>query len=74
MKIVVSKLTQKKSFFECNVKNFFKGMKDLEKEMHFNEYWNDLIMNQLPILFPMVFINIQDDDLSVVRGPLFSKR
>jgi hypothetical protein len=48
--IVVSKLTQRKDFFECNV-NFFKGMKDLEKEMHFNEYWNDLIMNQLPILF-----------------------
>jgi hypothetical protein len=50
--IVVSKLTQRKDFFECNV-NFFKGMKDLEKEMHFNEYWNDLIMNQLPILFPI---------------------
>jgi hypothetical protein len=47
--IVVSKLTQRKDFFECNV-NFI-GMKDLEKEMHFNEYWNDLIMNQLPILF-----------------------
>jgi hypothetical protein len=25
-------------------------------------------MNQLPILFPMVFINIIQDDLSVVKG------
>jgi hypothetical protein len=40
--------------------------------MHFNEYWNDLIMNQLPILFPMVFINIIQDDLSVVKGDLYS--
>jgi hypothetical protein len=43
-------------------------MKDLEKEI-FNEYWNDLIMNQ-SILF-LVFINIQDD-LSVVKGDLYS--
>jgi hypothetical protein len=28
-------------------------MKDFREEMHFNEYWNDLIMNQLPILFPI---------------------
>jgi hypothetical protein len=39
-------------------------MKDLEGDAFFNEYWNDLIMNQLPILFPMVFINIIQDDLS----------
>jgi hypothetical protein len=40
-------------------------MKDLEKEMHFNEYWNDLIMNH-PYYF--LFINIIQDDLSVVKG------
>jgi hypothetical protein len=39
-------------------------MKDLEKEI-FNEYWNDLIMNQL--YYSWYFINIQDD-LSVVKG------
>jgi hypothetical protein len=45
--IVVSKLTQRKDFFECNV-NF---LKEWRKEMHFNEYWNDLIMNQLLYYF-----------------------
>lgn len=57
--IVVSKSEQRREFFKCNP--------TLGEDV-FNEYWNDLIYNELPELFPFTMINIIYGNLDSVKG------
>lgn len=57
--IVVSKSEQRREFFISNP--------SLGEDI-FNEYWNDLIYNELPELFPYTMINIIEGNLDTVKG------
>ena len=57
--IVVSKSEQRREFFISNP--------SLGEDI-FNEYWNDLIHNELPDIFPFTMINIIEGDLDSVKG------
>ena len=50
--IMVSKSKQREEFFKCNP--------DVN-ENTFNMYWNDLVINRLPELFPNKIITIVDN-------------